>query len=47
MVICVRDFTERAHRLYAGAGFVRRPELDWAPLPGVNLLALRLELTPA
>jgi ribosomal protein S18 acetylase RimI-like enzyme len=28
-----------AHRLYQRLGFTRLPERDWAPLPGVNLLA--------
>lgn len=28
-----------AHQLYAGLGFVRRPELDWSPEPGVELLS--------
>jgi ribosomal protein S18 acetylase RimI-like enzyme len=44
VVICTRDFAETAHRLYARMGFVRTPERDWSPLPGVNLLALRLTL---
>jgi predicted N-acetyltransferase YhbS len=34
-----------AHRLYGRLGFVRVPELDWEPLPGVVLIAFRLELT--
>ena len=34
-----------AHRLYERLGFVRVPEQDWSPLPGVELLALRLDLT--
>jgi ribosomal protein S18 acetylase RimI-like enzyme len=28
-----------AHRLYQRLGFTRLPERDWAPLPGVNLMA--------
>ncbi len=28
-----------AHRLYARLGFIRLPELDWQPVPGVTLLA--------
>jgi ribosomal protein S18 acetylase RimI-like enzyme len=44
IVISVRDFAEGARRLYEGFGFVRRPERDWSPLPGVQLLALRLPL---
>jgi GNAT superfamily N-acetyltransferase len=34
-----------AHRLYAALGFVRAPELDWQPLPTVDLLGFRLALT--
>jgi ribosomal protein S18 acetylase RimI-like enzyme len=44
VVICSRDFSTPALRLYDRLGFVRVPELDWAPLPGINLLGLRLEL---
>jgi ribosomal protein S18 acetylase RimI-like enzyme len=44
IVICVRDFSQSAQRLYQRLGFVRRPELDWRPLETVQLLALRLEL---
>jgi len=32
-----------AHRLYARLGFVRQPERDWAPVPGVQLWAFRLD----
>jgi ribosomal protein S18 acetylase RimI-like enzyme len=44
LVICVRDFNDAAKKLYARFGFVRVPELDFVPVPGVNLEALRLEL---
>ncbi len=45
LVICVRDgYAEAAHRLYRRRGFVRVPEQDWEPFPGVALLALRLSL---
>ncbi|MEU5565948.1 GNAT family N-acetyltransferase [Micromonospora musae] len=48
VVICVRDgMAEQARRLYDRLGFVRVPEKDWSPLPGVALLALRLELPRA
>jgi ribosomal protein S18 acetylase RimI-like enzyme len=33
-----------AHRLYERLGFGRCPTRDWSPLPGVQLLAYRLEL---
>ncbi|MEV0428331.1 GNAT family N-acetyltransferase [Micromonospora sp. NPDC050495] len=45
VVICVRSgMAAAAHRLYERLGFVRLPEKDWSPLPGVDLLGLRLEL---
>jgi ribosomal protein S18 acetylase RimI-like enzyme len=44
VVLSVRNFAAAAQRLYARLGFVRTPELDWSPLPGVDLLAMRLEL---
>ncbi|MFA1544771.1 GNAT family N-acetyltransferase [Actinomadura chokoriensis] len=31
-----------AHRLYERMGFVRTPERDWAPVPGVDLLTYAL-----
>jgi ribosomal protein S18 acetylase RimI-like enzyme len=33
-----------AHRLYERLGFVRDPEHDWSPVPGIDLLAYVLEL---
>ncbi|MDX3325388.1 MULTISPECIES: GNAT family N-acetyltransferase [Streptomyces] len=33
-----------AHRIYRRLGFVRTPERDWCPLPGLSLLTFRLEL---
>lgn len=44
VVISVRSFATAAQRLYARLGFVRTPERDWSPAPGIDLLALRLEL---
>ncbi|MBX7265375.1 GNAT family N-acetyltransferase [Micromonospora sp. Llam7] len=45
LTICVRaGHAEPAHRLYRRRGFVRVPARDWSPLPGVDLLALRLPL---
>lgn len=35
-----------AHRLYARVGFRRTPDLDWKPVPSVDLLAFRLDLSP-
>ncbi|WP_338065033.1 hypothetical protein [Thermobifida fusca] len=34
-----------AQRLYASEGFVRLPERDWSPQPGVPLLAYGLRLS--
>ncbi|RKN40006.1 GNAT family N-acetyltransferase [Micromonospora endolithica] len=48
VVICVRDgFAVPARRLYERRGFVRVPAKDWSPLPGVDLLGLRLDLGAA
>ena len=33
-----------AHRVYARSGFVRLPDRDWSPVPGVELIAFRKEL---
>ncbi|WP_329379408.1 GNAT family N-acetyltransferase [Streptomyces sp. NBC_01351] len=33
-----------AQRIYDRLGFVRTPERDWAPVPGLTLLTYRLEL---
>jgi ribosomal protein S18 acetylase RimI-like enzyme len=33
-----------AHRIYERAGFVRDPERDWSPLPGVDLITYRVDL---
>jgi len=44
VVICTRDRNETAQRLYQREGFVRVPELDFSPRPGVRLLAMRFPL---
>ncbi len=36
----------RAHELYGRLGFVRRPDLDWLPVPNIRLLGFVLELSP-
>ena len=33
-----------AHRMYERSGFVRVPERDWSPVPGVDLIVYRLAL---
>ncbi|HEY7223461.1 MAG TPA: GNAT family N-acetyltransferase [Micromonosporaceae bacterium] len=47
VVISARDFVEAAQRLYARMGFIRLPERDWTPVPGVHLVALQFDLTAA
>lgn len=44
VAICTRDFNKTALRLYGRFGFVRVPERDWSPMPGIDLCALRIEL---
>jgi hypothetical protein len=34
-----------AHRVYGRLGFVRVPDRDWQPMPGIDLLVYRLDLT--
>jgi GNAT superfamily N-acetyltransferase len=46
VVICSATSMSAAHRLYARRGFVRRPDLDWSPVPGVDLLGFSLDLQP-
>jgi ribosomal protein S18 acetylase RimI-like enzyme len=36
-----------AHRIYERLGFVRTPERDWSPIPGVDLITYRLDLPPS
>ena len=33
-----------AHRIYERLGFRRVPDRDWSPMPGVDLIAFRMEL---
>lgn len=44
VLLCSLDEMLPAHRLYAAMGFVRRPDLDWSPEPGVRLLGFSIEL---
>lgn len=44
VLICSLPSMATAHRLYESRGFVRRPELDWTPFPGVDLWAFSLRL---
>jgi ribosomal protein S18 acetylase RimI-like enzyme len=36
----------QAHRIYERVGFRRTPDLDWKPVPSVQLLGFRLDLSP-
>ncbi len=44
IVLCSDAGMHTAHRLYRRCGFTRVPELDWSPLPGIDLLAFALDL---
>jgi ribosomal protein S18 acetylase RimI-like enzyme len=44
MVISSDREMHAAHRLYARFGFVRAPERDWSPAPGVDLIAFSVDL---
>jgi ribosomal protein S18 acetylase RimI-like enzyme len=44
IVLSSLDKMRSAHRVYERLGFVRLPERDWSPMPGVDLIAFRLEL---
>lgn len=34
-----------AHRLYRRLGFRRRPDLDWSPVPGIDLLGYSVDVS--
>lgn len=44
IVMCSMDEMTTAHRLYDRMGFVRRPDLDWVPEPGVLLIGFHRPL---
>ncbi len=44
VVLCSAPAMHTARRLYASAGFVRDPALDWSPVEGVLLEGFRLTL---
>ncbi|QPP06668.1 GNAT family N-acetyltransferase [Streptomyces bathyalis] len=44
LVLCSTEEMSAAHRLYGRLGFVRTPERDWEPYPGLFLRAFALEL---
>jgi GNAT superfamily N-acetyltransferase len=44
VVLHSTPWMEAAHRLYGRLGFVRRPDLDWTPVPDIPLLGFSLDL---
>ncbi|CRK58899.1 FIG01201438: hypothetical protein [Alloactinosynnema sp. L-07] len=44
VVLCSSRRMAVAHRLYERLGFVRLPDRDWSPGPGVDLIAFALEV---
>lgn len=44
VVISSDEQMTAAHRLYRRLGFVRAPERDWEPIPGMSLWAFTVEL---
>jgi len=44
IVLSSATYMTTAHRMYERLGFVRLPERDWSPIPGVDLYAFTLDL---
>lgn len=44
LVLSSATYMTSAHRIYDRLGFVRIPERDWSPIPGVDLHAFSLDL---
>jgi ribosomal protein S18 acetylase RimI-like enzyme len=44
MVLSTQAEMVHAHRIYERLGFVRTPERDWSPVPGIELMTYALEL---
>jgi ribosomal protein S18 acetylase RimI-like enzyme len=44
VVISTDPLMTTAHRLYERLGFIRLPERDWSPLPGIDLLVYARDL---
>jgi len=44
IVMSSAAYMTTAHRIYERLGFVRLPDRDWAPIPGVDLYAFALDL---
>jgi ribosomal protein S18 acetylase RimI-like enzyme len=47
LVLSSMPLQQPAQRIYARLGFRRTPDLDWKPIPSVDLLAFRLDLSRA
>lgn len=47
LLLCSLPEMTAAHRLYERLGFVRRPDLDHNPAPGLHLVSFSLDLEPA
>ena len=45
VVLCSLPTMTTAHRLYDRLGFRRTPERDWSPVPAVDLIAFRKDLS--
>jgi GNAT superfamily N-acetyltransferase len=44
LVLSTQAQSRAAHRIYERLGFRRRPELDWTPVPDVDLMGYALDL---
>jgi ribosomal protein S18 acetylase RimI-like enzyme len=44
LVMSSAVYMTTAHRIYERLGFVRLPERDWSPVPGIDLYAFALDL---
>ncbi|GAB2668102.1 GNAT family N-acetyltransferase [Kribbella swartbergensis] len=44
LVMSSATYMRSAHRIYERLGFVRRPDRDWSPIPGIDLYAFALDL---
>jgi GNAT superfamily N-acetyltransferase len=44
VLLCSATSMRAAHRLYTRRAFVRRPDLDWSPGTGLDLLAFSIDL---
>jgi ribosomal protein S18 acetylase RimI-like enzyme len=45
LVISTTPQMRRAHELYERRGFVRTPQRDWSPRPGIDLMTYRLDVS--